>query len=133
LTKTECFIDVYGIRFRGRFAPRSWGEASTGRIVYGANRPWGDSSSVGRNVRGETSVDVSPQVHGAKRLWANPHVAKCLVRGETSMGRNDHGAKRQYMGRNVLGANCQWGEKSINLPKRLNVGSHNTTRYDNSD
>jgi len=62
LTKKKCFRRLQQ-RFCGRFAPSSWDETSTGRIVYGANRPWGDSSSVGRNAAcpwGETSMGESP-------------------------------------------------------------------------
>jgi len=68
-----------------------------------------------------TLVDVSPHVHGRNVYGRIAHGAKCLVKGETSMGRNDHEAKCPYMGRNVHGAICQWGEKSINPYSRPKI------------
>ena len=86
-------------------AKRLRSESSIGRIAHGRSVQY-----VG--TVGETSGRFG-HVHGAKRLLANPHGAKCLVRGETTMGRNVN--KYMGLGRNVHGANCQWGEKSINL------------------
>ena len=60
--------------------------------------------------------------HGAKRLWAN-----CLW-GE--MSRPWGGTFIGYVGRNVHGANCPLGEKSINLIKRFpSVDALQTAQY----
>ena len=71
----------------------SVGELPMG-IAYGAKRlVWGDL----------------PHVHGTKRLWAN------RLWGEMSnAGRIAHEVKHPYMGRNLHGANCPRGVKSIN-------------------
>ena len=70
-------------RFRGRYALRSLGETSTGRIVYGENRPCGDSSSVGWNVYGRIA-------YGAKcpYMGRNVHGANCQL-GEKYINRGD--------------------------------------------
>jgi hypothetical protein len=65
-------------------ANRPRGESSMGRIVHGANRLWGESS-MGRIV------------HGANRPWGESP-SLFLVLGAKRPGRNVQGAKRLETG-----------------------------------
>jgi len=58
--------------------------ASMGRIIFGANRLWGESS-------------VGQDVHGVKRPWGEMSMGRnVLPWGEVSMGRNVRGAKSPH-------------------------------------